>query len=116
MAIKKSIEGAVEPKNLWEQRLVEPRTMTEFVKETADTEKMILFGESSSGKTRFYLGILPYLKKLGVPKENILMCIVYPDRSTGLTKIIMKKWFLRLLLLTNILKHISKRQEFMVGL
>ena len=87
MAIKKSIEGAVEPKNLWEQRLVEPRTMTEFVKETADTEKMILFGESSSGKTRFYLGILPYLKKLGVPKENILMCIVYPDRSTGLTKI-----------------------------
>ena len=87
MVLKKAIDGVVEPKNLWEQKLVTPRTMNEFVKETADTEKMILYGESSSGKTRFYLGVLPYLKKLGVPKENILMCIIYPDRSTGITKI-----------------------------
>lgn len=87
MATKKEVVGEVGPKNLWDQELVKPFTMTQFVKDTADTEKMNVFGESSTGKTRFYLSVLPYLKKIGIPKEHILMCIIYPDRSTGLTKI-----------------------------
>ena len=87
MVEKKSRVGEPEIKNLWKQQLVSPITMTNFVKQTAETEKIILFGESNSGKTSFYLEILKYLKSQGVSKEKILMCIISSDRNSGLTKI-----------------------------
>jgi len=86
--MQKKVAGAVDDEqDLWKKQLVKPITMTNFIKETADTEKMLLFSESGAGKTSFYLGILKYLKKSGVNKDELLMCIVYPDRSTGITKI-----------------------------
>ena len=76
------------PKNLWEQTLVAPIKATKFFKDTAETEKMILFGESNAGKTSFYLSILSYLKNVkNVPSEDILFCIIYPDRPTGMKKL-----------------------------
>jgi len=87
MAVKKETEGEASPKELWEQELVSPVSMKVFGKDTEQVEKIILFGESSAGKTRWYLNILNYLKKQGVKKEKILMCIVYPDRPTGLSKL-----------------------------
>ena len=86
MAVKKKVEGENEQKSLWEQE-VQPVTMKKFAEETADTEKIIWFGESNSGKTRGYLDILGYLKQKGIPKEKVCMCIIYPDRATGVTKL-----------------------------
>ena len=86
MAVKKKVEGEVEHKSLWEQE-VQPVTMKKFAEETADTEKIIWFGESNSGKTRGYLDILGYLKAKETPKEKVCMCIIYPDRATGITKL-----------------------------
>ncbi len=86
MAMKKVAEKE-EPKNLWNQQIVKPLSVNEYKKEIADAEKIILFGESNTGKTRFYLSILKYLEKQGVPKDDILMCILYPDRPTGITKL-----------------------------
>lgn len=88
MAMKKATDNEKdEPKSLWNQEIVKPLSVSQYTKEIADAEKMILFGESNTGKTRFYLGILKYLSKRGVPKEDILMCILYPDRPTGITKL-----------------------------
>lgn len=86
MAMKKATERE-EPKNLWTQQLVKPLSVNQYSKEIANAEKIILYGESNTGKTRFYLGILEYLEKQGTPKEDILMCVLYPDRPTGLTKL-----------------------------
>jgi len=86
MALKKAIEGQSQPKDLWN----EPTTaipMDVFAKETAETEKVLSFGESNSGKTSSYLDILAYYKALGIPKEKVMMCIAYPDRATGITKL-----------------------------
>ena len=71
---------------LWEESFGSS-TMSMFLSDVAETEKLLLFGETGSGKTKFYLGILEYLKRKGIPVENMKMEIVYPDRPTGLTKL-----------------------------
>jgi len=76
-----------EPKDLWIQQLVKPITISQYAKDIAETEKIIVFGESNSGKTTFYISILEWLEKQGLKKEELLMCIIYPDRPTGLTKL-----------------------------
>jgi len=82
---KKSINE--EPKDLWNQNLVTPVSIKQYAKEIANTEKIIVFGESNTGKTSFYISILEYLEKKGLKKEELLMCIIYPDRPTGITKL-----------------------------
>lgn len=72
--------------NLWNQ-MVQPVTMRKFAEDVADTEKLLLFGETGSGKTHFYLNILKYLKKSGIEPSNIKMEIIFPDRPTGLAKL-----------------------------
>lgn len=86
MVKQKQVEGKEQPKDLWE--ITAPTiTMQQFAKETANVEKIIWFGESNSGKTRGYLDILGYYKAQGIPKEKVMMCVVFPDRSTGITKL-----------------------------
>jgi len=82
----KKVEGKDQPKDLW-RIPVEPVTMRKFAIDTADTEKVLWFGESNSGKTKSYLDILGYYKAKGIPKEKVMMCILFPDRSTGITKL-----------------------------
>lgn len=87
MATKK--ESIIEePKSLWNQELVKPIPMRQYSKDIADTEKIIVFGESNTGKTSFYISVLAYLKKQGLKKDDLMMCIVFPDRPTGLTKLL----------------------------
>lgn len=85
MEKKKDIKE--EPKDLWAQQLVKPISIRQYSKEIAETEKIIAYGESNSGKTSFYISILGELSKQKIPKEDILMCIIFPDRPTGLTKL-----------------------------
>ena len=86
MALKKETLKS-EVKTLWQQK-AKPIPMREYAKQTADTEKLMLFSETGAGKTRFYLNILDYLHDIKkIPKEKIKMCIVMPDRPTGLTKL-----------------------------
>jgi len=85
MAKKESITE--EPKSLWSQELIKPVTLQQYSKDVADTEKIMVFGESNTGKTSFYVSILSYLKNKGVKKEDILMCIIFSDRPTGITKL-----------------------------
>lgn len=83
--MKKEIQH--EAKTLWEQE-AKPIPLREYVKQTADTEKLLLFSETGAGKTRFYLKLLEYLEKEKmIPKDKIKMCIIMPDRPTGLTKL-----------------------------
>ena len=86
MALKKEVANK-EPQDLWKQELVKPVSIKKYAAEVANTEKMIIFAESNAGKTSFYIGILKYLKEQGMKKEDLLMCIIYPDRPTGITKL-----------------------------
>ena len=86
MAIKKTVEGIPEQTDLWKVQQ-EPIRIDKFAKDTADVEKIIWFGESNTGKTRNYLDILGDYKDNNVPKEQVCMCIVFPDRATGITKL-----------------------------
>lgn len=86
MALKKEVETKGNVKTLWERR-VESVPMVKYVEDTADTEKLLLFSETGAGKTTFYLNILRYLRKKGVKKEDLFMCIVTPDRPTGVAKL-----------------------------
>lgn len=72
--------------DLWNKR-VKPIPVKKFNKDTEDTEKLLIFSETFSGKTRYYLGILQYLNKIGVKKEDMLMNIIFPDRAKGLTSL-----------------------------
>ncbi len=65
-----------------------PIPIKQFVEETADTQKMIIFAESNAGKTHFWMQIFEVLKKVTkLPPEKVLICAVYPDRRTGITKL-----------------------------
>jgi hypothetical protein len=86
MTVRKQIEGQPQARDLWSET-APSITMQQFSKETAETEKIEWFGESNSGKTKGYLDILGYYSAMKVPKENVMMCIVFPDRATGLTKL-----------------------------
>ena len=85
VVVQKSTVGE-DVKSLWEQP-VASTPLSKFIRDVAQTEKIILFGESNTGKTYFYLSILEYLKKKGMKREDLKMCIVFPDRPTGLTKL-----------------------------
>jgi len=86
MALKKPVSGEVTPKTLWEQE-AKAITIKKFAEQTAETEKILWFGESNSGKTHGYLDVLRYLKKIGTSPEKVCMCIVFSDRATGITKL-----------------------------
>jgi len=76
-----------QPKDLWNQELVTPIPINKYAKEISDTEKIIAFGESNTGKTSFYISIMKWMEEQGISSEDMLMCIIYPDRPTGLTKL-----------------------------
>jgi hypothetical protein len=92
MVMKKEVvEGQVTTKmedalDLWNRR-IEPIPIKRYTQEAENTEKMIIFSETFSGKTRFYLGILQYLQKKGIKKEDLLMDIIFPDRPNGLASL-----------------------------
>ena len=85
MVMKKEVMK--EPTDLWKQELIKPITINQYAKEIANTQKIIVYGESNTGKTSLYFGILNYLKEQGMKKEDLLMCVIYPDRPTGITKL-----------------------------
>lgn len=72
--------------DLWSED-VKSTPIRKFVKDVGDSEKMLIFSETGAGKTTFYLGILKYLEKKGVKKEDLRMFIVFPDRPNGLAKL-----------------------------
>jgi len=72
--------------DLWDQVVV-PIPIKKYVKEAADSEKMIVFSETGAGKTRFYLMLLESLLKRGISKEDLKMFIIFPDRPNGLAKL-----------------------------
>lgn len=76
----------IQSPDLWKQT-VEPVTMRKFIHDVANNEKTLLFGETGSGKTHFYLGILEHLEECGMSASDIRMAIIYPDRPTGLAKL-----------------------------
>jgi len=87
MALKKETVG--EKKNvtdLWKQSAT-PISIKKYVAEAGNTEKMIVFGETGAGKTRFYLNILRILFKKVIPKDDLRMFIIFPDRPNGLAKL-----------------------------
>jgi len=86
MVLKKPVAGEKEPKDLWDQKM-ESITIKNLSQETAEVEKILWFGESNCGKTQSYLDVLGYLKKKGTPAEKVCMCIVFSDRTTGITKL-----------------------------
>ena len=86
MATKKP-EVHKEPEDLWKKQLVKPISISDYAKEVADTEKIIVFGESNTGKTTFYISVLEWLDSQGVKPKDLKMCIIYPDRPTGITKL-----------------------------
>lgn len=86
MTKQKQIEGQTQVKDLWNIPF-EPVTIQDFAKNTIETEKTLWFGTSNSGKTKGYLDILAYWKAKNIPAEQVMMCIIFPDRATGLTKL-----------------------------
>jgi len=84
--IKKETLKKHEAVNLWDQE-AESLTFTDFKDSIADTEKLLVFGETGSGKTKFYIDRFRYLYKKGVKPENFFACIILPDRPTGITKL-----------------------------
>jgi|GEM_PF-2130337 len=86
MTKQKPVEGQPKARNLWKEE-APTVTIQQFAKDTADVEKILWMGESNSGKTKGYLDILGYLKAKKTPPEDVMMCIIFPDRATGLTKL-----------------------------
>jgi len=56
--------------------------------EETELEKIILYGESGSGKTRWYLTISNFFSMGNLPPEHFLMCVLNPDRRSGVSKLI----------------------------
>jgi len=77
-----------EGKSLWKDDSFESTNLADYSEEVANTEKIIAYGESNSGKSTFYFGIPSYEKSQGIKPEKFMMCIIFPDRPTGLTKLI----------------------------
>ena len=84
--IEKKREKKDDAQTLWNQRM-EAIPINRFAKNTADTEKILVFSETGGGKTTFYLNILRHLKKKGISKKDMKMYIIYPDRPQGLVKL-----------------------------
>lgn len=83
---QKAVQTFDSAPDLWNQSIA-PVSMRQFVTEVADTEKLLLFGETGSGKTHYYLNILEYQDMLGVKPKNLRMDIIFPDRPSGLAKL-----------------------------
>jgi len=87
MAEKKEAVKQDDVSNLWNQRATSIPIST-YAKETADTEKILVFSETGGGKTHFYLQLLQYLKDVKkIPKEELKMFIIFPDRPQGIVKL-----------------------------
>lgn len=87
MVVKKEVvKKGTDASDLWNNPLPSI-PIQQYVTDTADTEKLLLFSETGAGKTTFYLNILKYLKSIGVKKNELRMYIIYPDRPSGLTKL-----------------------------
>jgi len=84
--VEKKAEKKEDAQDLWNQRMV-PISIKKYAKDTADTEKILVFSETAAGKTTFYLNILRHLKNKGISKKDMKMYIVYPDRPQGLVKL-----------------------------
>jgi hypothetical protein len=74
--------------SLWKQNDMRSFSINDYSEEVTNTEKIIICGESNSGKSSFYFSISSYEKAQGIPPEKFLMCIIFPDRPTGVTKLI----------------------------
>jgi len=86
--VRQKATAKTDAESLWESdEEVESMNYKDYVKQTADTEKMLLFSESGGGKTTFYILLLKYLLKKGYKLNEIKMCIIYPDRPSGLAKL-----------------------------
>lgn len=75
-------------KDLWNEELVEGIDLDKLARATSTCEKIIVYGESNVGKTRWYLKIPEYLAKTGTKPEQFLMTIIFPDRITGIVKLL----------------------------
>lgn len=51
-------------------------------------ESLLFYGSTFSGKTYGYITIPQYLREQDIPPEKFKMCIVYPDRPGGVTKLL----------------------------
>jgi len=71
---------------LWEKRM-KSINFKQFVEQTANTYKMIVYGETSVGKSTFWIKIIEALKAQGVKPEDTCFQVIYPDRATGITKL-----------------------------
>jgi len=87
MAEKKEAVKQDDARDLWSQR-ANSIPITRYAKETADSEKLLVFSETGGGKTNFYLQMLTYLKDVKkIPKDELKMFIIFPDRPQGLVKL-----------------------------
>lgn len=86
MVEKKETIKAKEASTLWEQE-VESIPVKKFTRSTAITEKLLVFGETGSGKTKFYIDTLSNRRDAGVKPKDMLAIIILPDRPTGITKL-----------------------------
>ena len=84
--MKKDTLKKQEATSLWDQE-AESFSLKRFKADTADTEKLLIFGETGSGKTKFYIDAFRYLFKTGLKPDDFLACIILPDRPTGITKL-----------------------------
>jgi len=84
--MKKETIKKHEAVNMWDQE-VDSITFKKYNELTADTEKTLIFGDTGSGKTKFYIDIFRYLYKKGLKPDDFLACIILPDRPTGITKL-----------------------------
>lgn len=85
--VKKQSLGS-DGRSLWDKRDVTGYNLNDYAGDVANTEKIIVYGESSSGKSSFYFGIPQYEKLLGIPPEKFMQCIIFQDRPTGITKLL----------------------------
>ena len=86
MATTKPVIKKHEAVNLWDQN-VDSVDMKKF-KKTAQSEKLLIAGETGSGKTKFYIDMFRYVHDvLNVKPDDFLATIVLPDRPTGITKL-----------------------------
>ena len=86
MVEKKETMKQKEAATLWEQS-VDSIPIKKFSRSTAITEKLLVFGETGSGKTKFYIDILADRRDAGVKPKDMFAAIILPDRPTGITKL-----------------------------
>ena len=87
MVVKKKIEGKEDPIVFW-KTLIEPVPKVKFAEQTVNVENILWFGESNTGKTQSaVIDVLRYMAEQKIPSEKVMMCVIFPDRATGITKL-----------------------------